>query len=177
MAVSAQKRAFSANTLCLKRWSVCGCTVLYLCHFVLAPEAGVVERCVSMLVDCIGVCFALNQLAFAGHKERKLNKKASFSPLRRCKQTHAPGPLVTTPRVSVCTLATMSLCPWLEARCSGVSSPRFITFIRAPLMMSMSTTPLLPSLHAQWRGLKPWSSLRQQDTQREWKSPSVFKLW
>lgn len=56
----------------------------------------------------------------------------------------------------------MSLCPWLEARCSGVSSPRFITLMRAPRMISMSTTALLPSLHAQWRGLNPWSSLKQQ---------------
>lgn len=56
----------------------------------------------------------------------------------------------------------MSLCPWLAARCSGVSSPRFITLMRAPLMMSMSTTLLLPSLQAQWRGLKPWSSLKHQ---------------
>lgn len=60
------------------------------------------------------------------------------------------------------TLATMSRWPWLAARCSGVSSPRFMTLIRAPRMMSMSTTPLLPSLHAQWRGLNPWSSLRKQ---------------
>lgn len=56
----------------------------------------------------------------------------------------------------------MSRWPWLAARCSGVSSPRFMTLIRAPRMMSMSTTPLLPSLHAQWRGLNPWSSLRKQ---------------
>lgn len=60
------------------------------------------------------------------------------------------------------TLATMSRWPWLAARCSGVSSPRFMTLMRAPRMMSMSTTPLLPSLHAQWRGLNPWSSLRKE---------------
>lgn len=37
-------------------------SVLYLCHLVLAPETGVVERRVSVLVDRIGVSFALNQL-------------------------------------------------------------------------------------------------------------------
>lgn len=53
----------------------------------------------------------------------------------------------------------MSRCPWLAARCRGVSSPRFMTLMRAPLMMSMSTTLERPSRHAQCRGLKPWSSL------------------
>lgn len=60
------------------------------------------------------------------------------------------------------TFPTMSRCPWLAARCRGVSSPRFMTLMRAPLMMSMSTTLERPSLHAQWRGLKPWSSLQQE---------------
>lgn len=60
------------------------------------------------------------------------------------------------------TFATMSRCPWLAAKCRGVSSPRFMTLMRAPLMMSMSTTLERPSLHAQWRGLKPWSSLQWQ---------------
>lgn len=58
------------------------------------------------------------------------------------------------------TFPTMSRCPWLAARCRGVSSPRFMTLMRAPLMMSMSTTLERPSLQAQWRGLKPWSSLQ-----------------
>lgn len=56
----------------------------------------------------------------------------------------------------------MSRCPWLAARCRGVSSPRFMTLIRAPLMISMSTTLERPSLQAQWRGLKPWSSLQRE---------------
>lgn len=59
------------------------------------------------------------------------------------------------------TFPTMSRCPWLEAKCRGVSSPRFMTLMRAPLMMSMSTTLERPSRHAQWRGLKPWSSLQR----------------
>lgn len=58
------------------------------------------------------------------------------------------------------TFPTISRWPWLAARCRGVSSPRFMTLMRAPLMMSMSTTLERPSLHAQWRGLKPWSSLQ-----------------
>lgn len=57
----------------------------------------------------------------------------------------------------------MSRCPWLAARCRGVSSPRFMTLMRAPLMMSMSTTLERPSLQAQWRGLKPWSSLQNSN--------------
>lgn len=54
----------------------------------------------------------------------------------------------------------MSRWPWLAARCSGVSSPRFMTLMRAPRMMSMSTTLERPSRQAQCRGLNPWSSLQ-----------------
>lgn len=60
------------------------------------------------------------------------------------------------------TLPRMSRCPWLAARWSGVSSPRFITLMRAPLIMSMSTTLERPSRHAQCSGLNPWSSLRHK---------------
>lgn len=69
MAVSPQKGAFPASKLCQRKWSVSGIIVLHLGHFILAPEAGIVERCVPVLVDCIGVSFALNQLA--GDKEKK----------------------------------------------------------------------------------------------------------
>lgn len=58
------------------------------------------------------------------------------------------------------TFCTMSRWPWLAARCSGVSSPRFMTLMRAPRMMSMSTTLERPSRQAQCRGLNPWSSLQ-----------------
>ena len=75
MSISPQKRAFKDNRS--------GCIALYLCHFVLAPEAGVVQRCVSMLVDCIGVGFALNQLEFTGQKVRKIEQQSKFSPLRQ----------------------------------------------------------------------------------------------
>lgn len=64
------------------------------------------------------------------------------------------------------TLPRMSRCPWLAARWSGVSSPRFITLMRAPLIMSMSTTLERPSRHAQCSGLNPWSSLRHTNTQK-----------
>lgn len=57
------------------------------------------------------------------------------------------------------TFCTMSRWPWLAARCSGVSSPRFMTLMRAPRMISMSTTLERPSRQAQCKGLKPWSSL------------------
>lgn len=60
------------------------------------------------------------------------------------------------------TLPRISRCPWLAARWSGVSSPRFITLMRAPLIMSMSTTLERPSRHAQCSGLNPWSSLRHK---------------
>lgn len=60
------------------------------------------------------------------------------------------------------TFCTMSRWPWLAARCSGVSSPRFMTLMRAPRMISMSTTLERPSRQAQCRGLKPWSSLKGQ---------------
>jgi len=59
------------------------------------------------------------------------------------------------PLRSVRTLARMSRWPWLAARCRGVSSPRFMTLMRAPLMMSISTTPERPSRHAQCNGLNP----------------------
>lgn len=62
----------------------------------------------------------------------------------------------------------MSRCPWLAARCRGVSSPRFMTLMRAPLMMSMSTTLERPSRHAQCRGLKPWSSLSRRSQHKWW---------
>lgn len=80
-------------------------------------------------------------------------------------QEHRKEPFPASPWHRVYTnptFPTMSRCPWLAARCSGVSSPRFMTLMRAPLMMSMSTTLERPSLHAQWRGLKPWSSLQWQ---------------
>lgn len=149
-------------------WSVCGC-ILYLCYLVLSPEAGVVEWRVSVLVDCVGVCFALDELAFSmkknlladWHSELQLKNKK-----HQLKRILKPS-TIKQHRVYLHTLATMSLCPWLAARCKGVSSPLFITLIRAPLMMSMSTTPLLPSLHAQWRGLKPWSSLNHREKQKE----------
>lgn len=99
--MSPQKRAFSANRWCQKMRSVCGCIVLYLCHFILAPEAGVVEWCVPMLVDCIGVRFALNQLAHTGDKVRKMNNKARFQNLRRRKQ-RMHGPVVATLYSGVC---------------------------------------------------------------------------
>ncbi|TNN79009.1 hypothetical protein EYF80_010688 [Liparis tanakae] len=84
-------------------------------------------------------------------------------------------PVVSDSYVCVCTFATMSRCPWLAARCNGVSSPRFITLIRAPRMMSMSTTPPRPSLHAQWRGLKPWSSLKRKTrTEHEEREEDAF---
>lgn len=53
---------FTTNTLCQRK---CQCLwdVLYLCHLVLAPEAGIVERRVPVLVDCIRVGLALDQLA------------------------------------------------------------------------------------------------------------------
>lgn len=67
----------------------------------------------------------------------------------------------------------MSRCPWLAARCRGVSSPRFMTLMRAPLMMSMSTTLERPSLDAQWRGLKPWSSLQRETHSKDFVEMSV----
>lgn len=39
-----------------------------LSHFVLSPETGIMQRCVSMFVGCISICFALDQL------ERNRNK-------------------------------------------------------------------------------------------------------
>lgn len=41
---------------------VCGCISLYLGDFILAPEAGIMERGISMLVRCVRVSFTLNQL-------------------------------------------------------------------------------------------------------------------
>lgn len=70
--------------------------------------------------------------------------------------------LLGTPRADGGTFCTMSRWPWLAARCSGVSSPRFMTLMRAPRMISMSTTLERPSRQAQCRGLKPWSSLKGQ---------------
>uniref|UniRef100_A0A8C6XAY9 Ribosomal RNA-processing protein 8 n=1 Tax=Naja naja TaxID=35670 RepID=A0A8C6XAY9_NAJNA len=61
----------------------------------------------------------------------------------------------------------MSRCPWLAARCKGVSSPRFMTLMRAPRMTNMSTTLERPSRQAQCRGLKPWSSLPGREEARE----------
>lgn len=57
------------------------------------------------------------------------------------------------------TFCTISRCPWLAAKCRGVSSPRFITLIRAPRMINISTTAERPSRQAQCKGEKPWSSL------------------
>lgn len=67
-----------------------------------------------------------------------------------------PGMLV---KGFIHTFCTISRCPWLAARCRGVSSPRFITLIRAPRMISISTTADRPSRQAQCKGEKPWSSL------------------
>lgn len=173
MAVSPQKRAFSANTLCLKRWSVCGCTVLYLCHFILAPEAGVVERCVSMLVDCVGVCFALNQLAFAGHKERKLNKKASL----------LPSDAVNTR--STCN-HTMCECVYLshdvsmsvaggEMQWGVISAVHHVNTSASHDEHVNNAAPPFPACPVE--GAEAMVITNTQDTQRRWKSPLIFKLW
>lgn len=59
------------------------------------------------------------------------------------------------------TIWTISLWPWAAPRCRGVSSPRLVALIRAPLCISSSTILKCPSLAAQCNGLKPWSSLQQ----------------
>lgn len=59
------------------------------------------------------------------------------------------------------TIWTISLWPWAAPRCRGVSSPRLVALIRAPLCISSSTILKCPSLAAQCNGLKPWSSLQK----------------
>lgn len=60
-----------------------GATVaLYLCHLVLAPEAGIVEWCVSVLVDCIWVGFALNQLDVEKHVRGTVKKTKNINTVR-----------------------------------------------------------------------------------------------
>lgn len=75
VAVFTQKRA----DLIQKREMniVCCVVVLHLCNFIMAPEAGVVQRGVPMLIDCVGIRFALNQLPSVCHTVRKQNNKTT----------------------------------------------------------------------------------------------------
>lgn len=38
------------------------CALTHLSHLLMSPEAGVVQRCVPVLIHCIDVCFELHQL-------------------------------------------------------------------------------------------------------------------
>ena len=54
---------------------------------------------------------------------------------------------------------TISRWPCAVAKCNGVSSPMFVAFTLTPRWMSRVTKFRWPSLAAQCKGLKPWSSL------------------
>lgn len=62
------------------------------------------------------------------------------------------------------TKCTISWWPWAAAKCRGVSSPRLVELMRAPLCTSISTIFKCPSLAAQCSGLNPWSSLEHVHT-------------
>lgn len=144
----------------------------HLRHLLLGPETGVMERGVAVLVGGIDVCLELDQL----HRERREDQGGSGH--WDCNSSLPPPACLHAPpqagscrgqagRPGVPTFWTMSRCPWLAARCRGVSSPRFMTLMRAPRITSMSTTLERPSRQAQCRGLKPWSSLAGRQEARE----------
>ena len=57
-------------------------------------------------------------------------------------------------------IPTMSLFPCAAARCSGVSSPMFVVWTRAPRPISISTILVWPPFDAQCKGENWWSSLK-----------------
>ena len=69
----------------------------------------------------------------------------------------------------------MSLWPWAVARCSGVSSPMLVALILAPRWISKVTKFKWPSLAAQCKGLKPWSSLFVCKTQG--KLEGIYRMY
>lgn len=74
------------------------------------------------------------------------------------------------------TKCTISWWPCAAAKCRGVSSPRLVEFMRAPLCTSISTIFRWPSLAAQCSGLNPWSSLKCT-SKHHWTSVESWISW
>ena len=82
-------------------------------------------------------------------------------------------------------IPTMSLFPCAAARCSGVSSPMFVVWTRAPRPISISTILVWPPFDAQCKGENWWSSLKggqpdgSETRQKSWKrhDQNLFVIW
>ena len=102
-----------------------------------APEAGVVQRRVAVLVHEVHVRLLSQQLENNRFKIYFISLKI-FQP----------------------TVCTTSRCPCAAPRCSGVSSPMLVVWTRAPRPSSSSRILRWPPLAAQCSGENWWSSLQ-----------------